>query len=317
MMPANPACLTTDLGHDTDCWPGRRAAFTLVEMVVVIGIVVVLVALALPAVNTMWEERKLAAAQSTVQGMLMTARSRAISASGLESGLFFLVDRRGTQYIVPIGQDPQHSGDVAWENVFQVTDDRTYTLPAPIRVVPRYVVAQSGLDVEIFSTEELINNDFSNPPEEANQAQRHRNFFTMVFSSEGQLLVRRDVVIQDPDEDEDGLGDKTRLEVGPDPEADTDERAVNAYYAQDDTQVPMRPDALGIATEIAFLVRNPQQEQVAINFPSVDGLLVYDDSLYNGLSGTGEQRNYLLEAAQPFYVNRFTGAIVRGPLGEN
>jgi hypothetical protein len=44
--------------------------------------------------------------------------------------------------------------------------------------------------------------------------------------------------------------------------------------------------------------------------------LVYDESLF-AAAGTSEQkRQYLLDAAQPFYVHRLTGAVVRGPVGE-
>ena len=317
MTPTSPAGIVAD--------PTRRAGhrrrggggFTLVEMIVVIAIIVVLMALALPSVNTMWEERKLAAAKNTIQGMLQTARARAMSASGLESGMFFFLDRNGMQYIIPIELDPARSGDVAWENVFRVRYDRAYTLPPPFRVVPRYVVLEAGSDAEIFSVGELVNNSFATLEAAANNAQRHRNFFAMVFSSEGQLLVRRDVLIQDPDEDEDGYGDMTRLAVGPDPEAGGSTPAVNSYYAQNDTITPMQDDDLGVPTTIAFLVRDADEDEAAVNFPSVDGLLVYDDSLFSGLSPPEQQRAYLLEAAQPYYVNRFTGAIIKGPRGEN
>jgi hypothetical protein len=271
----------------------------------------------------MWEERKLAAAQTTIRGMLMTARSRAVQASGLESGLYFYVDQAGTQYIVPIEQDAEHSGDVAWENVFEVTDGRIYTLPTPLRVVPRYLVEEDGPDVEIFSDEELANDDVFNPPHEGNHAQRHRNFFTMVFSGDGQLLVRRDVLIQDRDEDENNEGDITGWPVGYD--YDDDEPTVDKYYAQDDTEAEICPEDRGAVClndegapkRIPHLIAEEGESEIALNFPSVDGLLVYDDSLFKSLGDVTQKREYLLEAAQPFYVNRYTGAIIRGPIGEN
>ena len=302
----------------------RGRGFTLIEMVVVMGIVLVLAGLVLPAASSMWEERKLSSAHTIIQGMLQTARSRAMRAGGVETGLFFYLDSDGVQRIASIQQDAANSGDIAWENVFRVTRDRLYSLPPPMRAVPRYVVDTNRAKPLIFSEEELARKyrDFENLGESTNNAQRHRNFFTMVFSSEGQLLVRRDVLILDEDEDRDkkntARGDITGVKVGYDWNAgDAGEAIVEKYFAQDDMIEPtlfIPPDG---SPKLPFLIYDEPAGDVAINFPSVDGLLVYDDSAFRGLDLAADKRNYLLESAQPFYVNRYTGAIIRGPLGEN
>ncbi|MCH9001655.1 MAG: prepilin-type N-terminal cleavage/methylation domain-containing protein [Planctomycetes bacterium] len=303
----------------------RERGFTLIELVVVMAIVLVLAGLVLPAASSMWEQRKLASAHTIIQGMLQTARSRAMRAGAVESGLFFFLGRDGVQRIASIQQDAVHSGDIAWENVFRITQDRLYTLPAPMRAVPRYVVDTNPVPQLVFSEEELARkyDDFENLDAATNNAQRHRNFFTMVFSSEGQLLVRRDVLILDEDKDGKGVkpvrGDISGLKVGYDWNAGPDGEAIVAsFFAQNDTIVPTKPTppATG-AAKLPFLIFDELAGDVAINFPSVDGLLVYDNSIFRSLDLAADKRNYLLESAQPFYVNRYTGAIIRGPLGEN
>ena len=318
MTSTDPTASTTPRGA-----PRRVAGFTLIEMIVVVAIVVVLIALILPAASTMWEERKSADAEMMIQGMLMTARAKALQASGVESGVFFFVDDRGTQHIVPIQQGPgkrdlENVGNPAWESVFRVVPGRTYSLPAPMRVVPRYVIEEDPDDEKagrVFSEEELAHDDFKTPPSpEGNPAQRHRNFFTMVFSNDGELLVWRDALILDAAQDPNEMGDATGLAVAP-------SEGVAEYHVQGDanTEAPIDPRAALRAEPdaIPFLVVDAMNMDVALNFPSVDGLLVYNDALFRSVDLAAQQRDFLLRTARPFYVNRNTGAVIRGPSGEN
>ena len=296
--------------------PGAAGAFSLVEIMVVVAIILVVLGMTLPAITRLWDDRKMAEALNVVQGLLVTTRARAMQPGAGESGLFFFVDEQGAQRIVSIEQ--ADATDPTWANVFRITDVRDFVLPSPIRVVPRYAVTEEGQDNQpyAFSAEELANNDFTIPISD-NVAQRHRNFFTMVYSNRGELVVSRDVLIQDVDEDTSGpgqgKGDVTGLFVG--------ENATNGdvlqYWPIDgdpenlDPSPPHRPVPWLIAQ------RGGSDNGTAINFPSVDGLLVYDDSLFKEAGTNDEKRAFLLRSAQPFYVNRLTGIVIQGPVGES
>jgi len=286
-------------------------------MLVVMSIVLVLAGLLLPGINSMWAERRIAETQTLVQGMLQTARSRAMRAGGTESGLFFFLDDSDAQRIVSIEKDKAHSGEVAWENVFLVTGERQYKLSRPMRVVPRYIV-DVGTDAKLmFGDEEIMNEDFTQLGANINNAQRHRNYFTMVFTAEGQLVVRRDVLLLDKDADplgssRHGFGDITGLPVSPDNPA-----TLTSFFNQDDEHETTKDDPVTFTpAKLPNLIIGTLAENVAINFPTVDGLLAYDDSAFSELDTAAAKREYLLESAQPFYVNRYTGAVVRGPIGE-
>ncbi|MBI4718867.1 MAG: prepilin-type N-terminal cleavage/methylation domain-containing protein [Planctomycetes bacterium] len=321
--------------------PGRIArGFTLVEMVIVVAIVLVLLTAILPAALALWENRKSADAVNTLQGMLMTARARATQPNATQTGLYFFVDPiRSVQRIVFIEQDAGRVDRPAWQNVFRVSEDPGYELPAPMRVAPRYVVMPDGPgngdDPVTFNDVELAHNDFTRPPPPPptpDHAQRHRNFFAMVFANDGQLLVRRDVLIMDeytgPSSPPplDILGDRTGLEVGYDLSG-TGKPTVKRYYPQTGPAATIDPTTGGGTTgpeAIPFLVIDAgvPQGDVAMNFPSVDGLLLYDDYLFNGLPagnnvhGISLKREFLIKTGIPFYVNRLSGAVIRGPVGE-
>lgn len=293
-------------------------------MVVVIGIILLIAAMVVPATTTLWNERKMSEVINTAKGVFMTSRVKALDSGGAESGFFVFVDDRGTQRITAIEQPPDRLDDPAWQNVFRITPDaRDHVLPRPIRVVARYVAedpAAAGVSShEVFDEDELENNSFDSPSASPfDQAQRHRNFFSVIFSTSGQLLFNRDVLIQDEDEDGDGLGDRTGLAVGPGPGLGNPATlpTTTQYYQRDDAEVDFDPT--GNAQAIDFLVVDPDlTKDIAVNFPSVDGLLVYDDALFNEMPDPATKRQFLLDTATPLYVSRYTGMVIRGPVGEN
>jgi type IV fimbrial biogenesis protein FimT len=71
---------------------GRKAGFTLIELVVVIGILTVLILVALPAVLNVSANQRIKADARSVADLLMLARGEAI--------------RTGTQHVVYLGSDP-------------------------------------------------------------------------------------------------------------------------------------------------------------------------------------------------------------------
>ncbi len=289
-------------------------AFTLVEMIVVVAIILVILGIALPALTTMWDGRKVSEAQNTIQGLLMTTRAKALqSVSGIDSGILFFIDAEGVQRIVSI--ERANPGDLVWENVFRITPARDYSLPAPMRVVPRYVVEDGSPNTPYtFSSAELANNNFADPPDDSDIGQRHRNFFTIVYrSSDGRLISQRDVLIQDVDAEPDSVGDIAGVHVG----VDANNADVAQYWPQDGNPLNLDPIPPFSRTVPTLLADNRTNHRgVALNFPSVDGLLVYNDSLFNEAGTPDQKRDFLLRTAQPFYVNRLTGAVIRGPVGE-
>ncbi|MHC5110315.1 MAG: pilus assembly FimT family protein [Planctomycetota bacterium] len=297
----------------------RTGAFTLIEMIIVVGVMVVILGITIPAVTTIWEERKVAEAQNTIQGLLTVARARAVRPDTFDSGLFFYLDADGVQRIQPIVQ--ARPDDVAWQHVFKVTGERDYALPKPIRAVPRYVVDKETSEnaYQAFRAEELANEVFFDPPGSVNAeiGQRHRNFFALVYSGDGHLRVNRDVVIQDEDTFEDAVraGDTTGLTVG----VSVSNPLVSDYWPREGAMpVPLDPRAGGGAQGVPDLITDAEGN--AINFPSVDGLLIYDDDGFQD-AGFGDaaadiKRDYLLRSGIPFYINRLTGTVIRGPVGE-
>lgn len=308
-------------------------AFTLIEMTVVIAIIILLAGLVLPAATQLWRDRKITDAQNMITGMLTTARARAIQSGGAETGLFFFIDDQGVQRAVPITQNPndpnqtvapnhEWTSDPRWYNVFTVVKDRSFALPSPMRVVPLYAICPPSGGVGMcavdeaaykrFSEDELKNNDFAGvtiTSGTTDVAQAHRNFFTLIVMPNGELHVSRPVYVRDVDEDKDQGGNKgssTGLQVGV-AAADPD---VKKFYSYDASNT-----AGEFSEAIPHLVTD--KSGTALPFPSVDGLLVYDDSLFNEAGdGPTVRHDFLKDHGLPFYINRITGAVVRGPAGE-
>lgn len=296
----------------------RRSAFTMVEMIVVISIILIVLSLVLPAAAALWAERKVSHAENVVEGFFMSTRAQAMR-EGRDIGFFSYVDDRGDQHFLSIAQvpppDPSNTVQVeAYQNLFEFTDDRSATLLKPIRVVPRYVVdvPPEGAPPEspdYFDAGELSESDYLASDQDASPAQRHRNFFTVVFSPEGNLLSFRSVIMLDADLNKDGLGVQTGLPV-------TDESTASTEYVSfDGTSLPLSGQDPSFFIP-GTIVLGPPEKTVALNFPSVDGLLVYDDQLFSELDLSGKQP-FLLRVGRPIYVSRMVGAIIRGSIGES
>ena len=288
-----------------------------------VAIIAALLGLIVPSVNSMWRESKNAETEQMLTGALAATRAQAYH--NKQRGLFFMLDG-DVQKIYPIEAEPPdptiytdpavtHEDtepafavtDGMAANRFKISDGKVITLSKPFRVVPRAVVDvnTTGATADTWEADEINRQDYA-ANLASNELQRHRNFFTMVFSTDGQLLVGLDVLIHDPDSfldesKEDEKGDRTALEVG-DP---------NQWY----TRTGLAQIGPVASSKLPHMLVD--EADVAMNFPSVDGLLVYDDSSFMEQPTADLRRKFLLDTGQPLYVSRLSGAVIRGPLGEN
>lgn len=294
---------------------GHRKGLTLVEMIVVVAIIVVLLAAALPTLNATWDERKAADTETKLRGALASVRARALN--DRERGLLFVVDPvTDSQLLYEIVADPYDPNDPAdmgtdgpaaseqaAANRFRVVDTRVIRMPRPYRVVPRYVLEDpSGDPGKVWSEDELARTDYRASTDEA---QRHRNFFTAIFRPDGELRVGRSVLIRDPDKaGDDDLGDLTGLPV-----ADT------AKWWQYDVDPPGVKDLDPVAGNLGLQDVLVDELDVAINFPSVDGFLVYSDAVFADQPTPADGRQHLIDRGEPLFVARLSGEVIRGTAG--
>ena len=181
----------------------RLRSFTLVEMVVVISIVLILLALVLPAITTMWNQTHVQNAHQRVSNLLKTARTRSKSFHNIMYGVLFYVDPitnhevavfiDGLMYPIEL--------DETWPDVydrFTVDTKNQYSFPMAD------VVRISSLDSLEWEDADLLNNDY--------RSGKQRNFFAIIFQRGGRGRPR-DYILYDEDKDDDGLGDALGLPV--------------------------------------------------------------------------------------------------------
>jgi prepilin-type N-terminal cleavage/methylation domain-containing protein len=321
----------------------RRTAFTLVELIVVISIISVLAAITLPSMSRIWEERNLSDTRNKIAGLMRTA---SVKATGdRERGWFFYIDpETNKQRIAPIVStfgdryEPDNLPKLAQDavNVFKIDEGTIHTIGAPYRVAPRSIFDEFRLDNPAFllsanlrwSPDEIANENYKTDVDSPIDAQRHRNFFTVIFSADGRLRVDRPVLIQDTvlgndgswgssdDEDEsseDRVGDIIGLEV---------HEAVHwsgLRSAECDAVSSMPPCQLTIIDpeNMDLVTEMGSGNPTAINFPSVDGLAIYNDAQFQEQPTEEDKLTFIRRTAVPLFISRQTGTIIDGPVGES
>jgi type II secretory pathway pseudopilin PulG len=129
-----------------------------VEMVVVIAVIVILLALVVPAATQMWNQRAVSDAENAISGLLMTTRAKAMQGDMGEMGLFFFVDKSGVQQVATIAKSPIDpdrpapdptaapdtvEGQIAkwrqkdfWRDIYTIIG-QPRAMPSSMRVIPR------------------------------------------------------------------------------------------------------------------------------------------------------------------------------------
>ncbi len=309
---------------------GTRRGFTLVELLVVTVIIGILLGMIVPGIASIWAQRNEANTQNMLRGLLVSARTRAVRTGA--RGLFFWLDNTGTQRVAFLRAEPPDtvanmSGvtrnidqwndaddcpaanpDCVTErsavNRFRVMAADVYTIPRPYRVAPLWATENAGassLQPANWPVQLEDSRRFYGDAAGADTPRYHRNFFAVVFSSDGELLPMRDVIVHDPDLDNDNLGDVTGLHVGD----------ASQMWTMDSSGARSRVDIDPVTKNGLFDIVVLDDLRAA-DFISVDGLVVYDDSDVVGLLGD-EIAGLLRRTGQPFYVSRYTGDVIMGP----
>src|SRR5262245_38051098 len=134
----------TDHVHDRG--PDRPSGFSVIELLIVVGIIGILAAVSLPAIGRYIRNYQIRAASQQVLGEIQAARGKAISKNVNFGVVFLIVNATQYQYVIEDDQNPELNTSktryTTYQNISTLQGDavRKTTQFGPIRDLPRGVV---------------------------------------------------------------------------------------------------------------------------------------------------------------------------------
>ena len=182
--------------------PTRRlAAFTLTEMLVVVGIGILLVTFTLPAIRNMGTSARHSQARNAITSAMTQARAQAISTQNY-AGIRFQFDaagwRTGTQYLVMIEKaEPYGTNTYITDEYTAVDNAKPLSLPRGIVVLSDELISLGSDDICNDYLDDDPTNDVDNDSPSDSTKKNDARFcmdgaatFCIIFSPDGQIIQR-------------------------------------------------------------------------------------------------------------------------------
>jgi type II secretory pathway pseudopilin PulG len=307
LRPFVPSCLRASVPSS--------AAFTLTEMVVVIGIIILLIAAAVPAIRSLTGTRSIDAGFNTLSGLVARAREEAVGLQ-LVRGVFFYLDPVNNRVEAVIVQ--------------QTTPPATPTTPTPVYyldVVPNrdYVVLPPGIGLETVNSPTTAYQDrylgFNNPgavsqnpaPWTATSAANGALYGGVIlFDGNGRLIsatygLKLFIINQSGASVPTGMAQLLGVDASQTPTA--------TAQPQNDL-IPMPASGQLLSSQFGFVIFDHEAFKAQAY---TDGDDVLDPTNVSGGYGSpnssppseADEENWLDKSSTPILINRYNGTLIR------